>query len=41
MSICFTWVPIRWFRRTQYITSGSLFYKKWEDCGGVSDSVKN
>jgi len=22
------------FRRTQYITSIGLFYKKWEDCGG-------
>jgi len=23
--------------RTQYIPSIGLFYKKWEDCGGVSD----
>jgi len=37
MSICLTWFPIIWFRRTQYITSIGLFYKKWEDCGGVSD----
>ena len=29
MSRCFTWVSI-WFRRTQYITSIGLFYKK---CG--------
>ena len=27
MSICFTWVPIGGYRRTQYITSISLFYK--------------
>ena len=27
MSRCFTWVPIGWFRRTQYITSIGLFYK--------------
>ena len=36
MSICFTWVPIRWFRRTQNITSIGLFYKNWrfylEEC---------
>ena len=29
MSRCFTWFPIRWFRRTQYIPSIGLFYKKW------------
>jgi hypothetical protein len=23
------------------ITSIGLIYKNWEDCGGVSDSVKN
>ena len=27
MSICLTWFPIVWFRRTQYITSIGLFYK--------------
>jgi hypothetical protein len=32
MSRCFTWFPIGWFRRTQYITSIGLFYKNWEDC---------
>ena len=26
-SRCFTWFPYKWFRRTQYITSFSLFYK--------------
>ena len=27
MSICFTWFPIGWFRRTQYISELGLFYK--------------
>jgi len=27
-------VSYKWFRRTQYITSIGLNYKKWEDCGG-------
>jgi len=40
VSRCFTWVPIRWFRRTQYITSVGLFYKNWESCGGCL-TVKN
>jgi len=30
-------VSYKWFRRTLYITSIGLFYRKWEDCGGVSD----
>ena len=29
MSRCFTWFPIVWFRRTQYIPSIGLFYKNW------------
>jgi len=28
-------VSYKWFRRTLYITSIGLFYRKWEDCGGV------
>jgi len=28
MSIYFTWFPIGGYRRTQYITSIGLFYKK-------------
>ena len=27
-------VSYKWFRRTQYITSMGLFYKKWVGCGG-------
>jgi len=30
MSRCFTWFPIGGYRRTQYIPSIGLFYKKWE-----------
>ena len=37
MSICLTWIPFGGLGRTSYITSIGLFYKKWEDCGGLSD----
>jgi len=37
MSICFTWFPIGWFRRTQYIPSIGLFYKNV----GISLAWKN
>ena len=30
-------VSYKRFRKTQYITSIGLFYKKWKVCGGVSD----
>ena len=37
MSRCFTWVSI-WFRRTQFITSIGLFYKK---CGKFTRRVSD
>jgi len=41
MSICFTWFPFWWFRRTEIVTSISLFYKKVNFTWRLSDSVKN
>ena len=41
MSRCFTWFPFWWFRRTEIVTSISLFYKKVNFTWRVSDSVKN
>jgi len=29
MSICLTWVPNKWFRRTQYIPELGLIYNVW------------
>ena len=37
MSICLTWFPIGWFRRTLYITSIGLFYKNVGRLWKVSD----
>jgi len=34
MNECLTWFTYKWIRRTQYITSIGLFYKKWESWGG-------
>ena len=41
MSICLTWFPIVWFRRTQVIPEFGGFYKNWVGCGeGVCVSYK-
>ena len=37
MSRCFTWFPFWWFRRTEIVTSISLFYKKVNFTWRVSD----
>ena len=37
MSICFTWFPIGWFKKTQYITSIGLNYKNVGRVWRVSD----
>ena len=41
MSICLTWFPISGLGEPYLYHNLENFTRKWEDCGGVSDSVKN
>jgi len=41
MSICFTWFPIRGLGEPNIYHDSGCFTRMWEDCGGMSDSVKN
>ena len=41
MSICLTWFPIKGLGKPKLYQNMWCFTRMWEDCGGVSDSVKN
>ena len=41
MRMCFTWFPIGGLGKPNIYQNLGGFTRNWEDCGGVSDSVKN
>jgi len=41
MSRCFTWFPISGLGEPNIYHDSGCFTRMWEDCGGMSDSVKN
>ena len=37
MSRCFTWFPISGLGEPNIYHDSEVYYKKWKDCGGLSD----